>query len=153
MPSVLTRNQVLRNLCPNPHGMFWAGDTAQTISAGSAFRFNELRAFMHRLNRVTISCTIHIGTSHSFIYQDEEHRHLGLREDVKMFHLTTNYRSHAGIVNCADAVVQLIMRYWPESIDVLPQEVGFAPGPRPLFFGDEDPGELQRSLFRDSYVL
>lgn len=51
---------VLRNLCRNPHGMFWAGDTAQTISAGSAFRFNDLKAFMYRLEEVSqFSLSIH----------------------------------------------------------------------------------------------
>ncbi|KAG2090757.1 uncharacterized protein F5147DRAFT_787076 [Suillus discolor] len=30
----------LRQLCGNPDGLFWAGDTAQTISAGSSFRSN-----------------------------------------------------------------------------------------------------------------
>ncbi|KAI0757676.1 hypothetical protein C8Q80DRAFT_115242 [Daedaleopsis nitida] len=39
---------VLRRLCRNPHGMFWAGDTAQTISVGSAFRFNDLKSFLYR---------------------------------------------------------------------------------------------------------
>jgi hypothetical protein len=29
--------------------MFWAGDTAQTISAGSSFSFKELKAFQFRL--------------------------------------------------------------------------------------------------------
>ena len=40
---------VLRSLVRNPDGLFWAGDTAQTISVGSSFRFNDLKAFLHRL--------------------------------------------------------------------------------------------------------
>ena len=40
---------VLRFLVRNPHGLFWAGDTAQTISVGSSFRFNDLKAFLFRL--------------------------------------------------------------------------------------------------------
>ena len=40
---------VLRSLCRNPDGLFWAGDTAQTISVGSSFRFNDLKAFLFRL--------------------------------------------------------------------------------------------------------
>jgi len=39
---------VLRSLCRNPHGLFWAGDTAQQI-ASTAFRFSDLKAFLHRL--------------------------------------------------------------------------------------------------------
>ena len=33
--------------------MFWAGDTAQTISVGSAFRFNDLKAFLYRVEEVS----------------------------------------------------------------------------------------------------
>ena len=40
---------VLWAICKNPDGFFWAGDTAQTISAGSSFRFDDLKAFMHRV--------------------------------------------------------------------------------------------------------
>jgi hypothetical protein len=40
---------VLRRLCRNPDGLFWAGDTAQTISAGSSFRFDDLKAFLYRV--------------------------------------------------------------------------------------------------------
>src|SRR6266581_633485 len=39
---------VLRAICCNPDGQFWAGDTAQTISVGSSFRFDDLKAFLHR---------------------------------------------------------------------------------------------------------
>ncbi|KAG8902421.1 hypothetical protein FRC00_008572 [Tulasnella sp. 408] len=42
---------LLRTLCRNPHGLFFAGDTAQTISLGSTFRFSELKAFLYRLER------------------------------------------------------------------------------------------------------
>ena len=42
-------NSVLRSLVKNPDGLFWAGDTAQTISVGSSFRFNDLKAFLFRL--------------------------------------------------------------------------------------------------------
>jgi hypothetical protein len=44
-----TLPEVLRLLCGNSDGLFWAGDTAQTISAGSSFRFNDLKAFLYRL--------------------------------------------------------------------------------------------------------
>ena len=56
---------VLRTLCSNPLGLFWAGDTAQvsivhlriapslnyaqTISIGSSFKFSDLKAFQYRI--------------------------------------------------------------------------------------------------------
>jgi hypothetical protein len=39
---------VLRFLCRNPCGMFWAGDTAQQITS-TAFRFSDLKAFLYRI--------------------------------------------------------------------------------------------------------
>lgn len=40
---------VLRKLCHSPHGMFWAGDTAQTIALGSSFRFDDLKSYLFRI--------------------------------------------------------------------------------------------------------
>ncbi|KAG8877561.1 hypothetical protein FRB98_006657 [Tulasnella sp. 332] len=40
---------LLRSLCRSPHGLFFAGDTAQTISIGSSFRFDDLKAHLYRL--------------------------------------------------------------------------------------------------------
>lgn len=41
-------NVVIVSLCRNPDGFLWAGDTAQTISIGSTFSFNELGSFVYR---------------------------------------------------------------------------------------------------------
>lgn len=46
---------VMRALCQDIHGLFWAGDTAQTISVGSSFRFNDLKAFQYRIEVCTLS--------------------------------------------------------------------------------------------------
>jgi hypothetical protein len=55
---VLNSNvSVLRYICGNPNGLFWAGDTAQTISVGSSFRFKDHKAFLHRME-VIISVMI-----------------------------------------------------------------------------------------------
>ena len=50
-----------------------------------------------------------------------------------MFQLAINYRSHAGIVNCAHSVIELITKFWPYSIDILAQEQGEVDGLKPLF--------------------
>lgn len=50
--------QVLRSICRRPEGMFWAGDTAQTISAGSSFRFNNLTSFMFEVEVGSITITL-----------------------------------------------------------------------------------------------
>ncbi|KIN93343.1 hypothetical protein M404DRAFT_515786 [Pisolithus tinctorius Marx 270] len=106
----------LRSLCRNAEGLFWAGDTAQTISAGSSFRFADLKASIH--------CA-------------EAEGRLGIQKSCskpEMFELAINYRSHSGIVNCAQSVVKLITHFWPESIDVLKPERAMLGGPKPVFF-------------------
>ena len=53
-----------------------------------------------------------------------------------MFNLTTNYRSHAAIINTAHLAIELLTAYWPESIDVLPQEKGATNGARTIWEDD-----------------
>ena len=53
--------------------------------------------------------------------------------EPRFFQLTTNYRSHGGIVNCAEMVVRLIKHFWPRSIDALRQERGLVGGVKPIF--------------------
>jgi len=49
------------------------------------------------------------------------------------FQLTTNYRSHGGICDAADALIKVIRALFPNSIDHLEPEKGLVQGPRPLF--------------------
>jgi len=70
----------------------------------------------------------------------------------KMFQLTVNYRSHAGIVNCAHSVVSLITRFWPDAIDILAPERGVVDGAKPVFLArneDEEAGDFEQFLFGD----
>ncbi|KAI0757678.1 hypothetical protein C8Q80DRAFT_1134850 [Daedaleopsis nitida] len=123
---------VLRRLCRNPHGMFWAGDTAQTISVGSAFRFNDLKSFLYRY--------------------EEAHANPDKRVQPESFQLAVNYRSHAGIVNCAHSVIQLITEFWPHAIDVLAEERGMIDGLKPVFFSgwDQNTVRYEQFLFGES---
>ncbi|KAG8719695.1 hypothetical protein FRC08_002227 [Ceratobasidium sp. 394] len=123
--------KLLHNLSNNPHGIFMAGDTAQTISAGSSFRFEDLSAFLWRLEE-----------------QDEAVR-CGKRGAIHptLFHLAVNYRSHGGIVDCASSVVQLISDLFPYSIDKLSKETGLIDGPKPIFFSGWDRGVVRFEQF------
>ncbi|KAG1841503.1 hypothetical protein F4604DRAFT_1961164 [Suillus subluteus] len=117
--NLLIDAMVLRRLCRNSDGLFWAGDTAQTISAGSSFRFNDLKAFVYRMERRSSSVT-------------------PTGAQPMMFQLATNYRSHNGIVNCAHSVIELITKFWPNAIDHLQPEKGLVDGAQPVFFTDVD---------------
>jgi hypothetical protein len=50
------------------------------------------------------------------------------------FQLSTNYRSHGGIVDCSNSVIEIIKRFWPHSIDNLQPERGVVGGVKPAFF-------------------
>jgi hypothetical protein len=69
-----------------------------------------------------------------------------------MFQLAVNYRSHSGIVNCAHSVIELIMNFWPSSIDRLAPETGVAYGHEPFFFTNQDgqSAQLLEFLFGNS---
>lgn len=142
---MLTRFPVLRNLCRNPDGLFWAGDTAQTISVGSSFRFNDLKSFLYRLEVRSVShgiwLTAHVRLQTSMAGSP--------CSPPPSFQLTINYRSHGGIVRCAHSVVQLITKFWPHAIDVLAEEKGIIDGLKPVFFSgwDQDSGEYEQFLF------
>ncbi|KAJ7836348.1 hypothetical protein B0H14DRAFT_2794293 [Mycena olivaceomarginata] len=126
---------VLRSICYNPNGLFWAGDTAQTISVGSSFRFNELKAFLYRIEQRRLETNKYPELSHQPVWQP------------RTFQLTINYRSHAGIVNCAHTVIEVITLFWPYSIDVLDRERGTVDGLRPVFFTGFDSGNVQYEQF------
>ncbi|KIJ59804.1 hypothetical protein HYDPIDRAFT_118051 [Hydnomerulius pinastri MD-312] len=124
---------LLRLICRNPEGLFWAGDTAQTISAGSSFRFDDLKAFLYRIE------------------QDQSTNLIGERTiaDPTAFQLAVNYRSHGGIVNCAHSVIERITRFWPDAIDGLQPEHGIVDGLKPVFFHgwDRDTVRYEQFLF------
>ncbi len=50
--------------------------------------------------------------------------------------LVTNFRSHAGILQCASAVLDLMFRLFPGSASVLGKDEGLCSGPRPAFLLD-----------------
>jgi len=53
------------------------------------------------------------------------------------FQLLTNYRSHGGIVECANAIIQLLQRF-PRAIDLLRPEAGIIGKELPKFFHGDD---------------
>ena len=49
-----------------------------------------------------------------------------------IYNLTQNFRTHSGIIEVANSVVQLLVKIFPYSIDALPPEVSREEGPRPI---------------------
>ncbi|KAL0573766.1 hypothetical protein V5O48_008193 [Marasmius crinis-equi] len=119
---------LMRLLCRNPTGLFWAGDTAQTISVGSSFRFNDLKSFLYRVEQESFKDEARPG-------------------EPQTFQLTTNYRSHSGILNCAHTVIELIVKFWPYSIDILQPGKGLVDGIKPVFFRGWDQSNVRYEQF------
>ncbi|KAH8984683.1 hypothetical protein EDB92DRAFT_2117026 [Lactarius akahatsu] len=129
--NLLIDAKLLRAICCNPDGQFWAGDTAQTISVGSSFRFDDLKAFLHR-NEERIK--------QQFVQMAEPRQ-------PRSFQLVTNFRSHGGIVSCAHSVIVLVTKFWPYAIDILPEEKGIIDGIKPVFFSGWDQDNVRYESF------
>ena len=74
---------------------------------------------------------------HLLTFTQTELYHGATPADPKTYELVVNHRSHGGIVNCARSVTDLIMLYWPHSIDILQPERAFVDGPKPMFFSNQ----------------
>ncbi|XP_064596809.1 TPR and ankyrin repeat-containing protein 1-like [Liolophura sinensis] len=107
---------LLIGLCQNPNEMFFTGDTAQGIMCGISFRFSDLKSL--------------------FFYASRSLRAMGKHQAVKVpekvYQLTHNYRSHAGILTLASSVVDLMVEFFPETFDQLGRDQGLFSGPLPV---------------------
>eukprot|EP00548_Thalassiothrix_antarctica_P009031 CAMPEP_0194155752 /NCGR_PEP_ID=MMETSP0152-20130528/65748_1 /TAXON_ID=1049557 /ORGANISM="Thalassiothrix antarctica, Strain L6-D1" /LENGTH=1150 /DNA_ID=CAMNT_0038862877 /DNA_START=111 /DNA_END=3563 /DNA_ORIENTATION=+ len=90
----------------NYKAMFFAGDTAQTVSQGVDFRFEEIR---------------------SIVYGISEGR-FRLQRPEK---LTRNFRSHNGILSVSNLVLDKLHAAFPAAASKLPPDTGLVLGPRP----------------------
>ena len=95
---------------------------------------------------------------YSVIPQRDQSSHLTQERSVAdpvMFQLAKNYRSHGGIVDCAQSVIERIMHFWPDAIDSLKPEHGTVAGWKPVFFHswDQDTVRYEQFLFGESYVV
>ncbi|KAI9510706.1 hypothetical protein F5148DRAFT_1177323 [Russula earlei] len=115
---LLIDTRLIISLCRNPDGLLWAGDTAQTISVGSTFTFKQLGASVYR-------------------YQRSIRALRGTPRQPEGFQLLKNYRSHGGIVKCANAIIRLLQRF-PSAIDHLQPEAGVVGKELPIFFHGDD---------------
>ena len=117
---------LLIRCCRSPNEMFFTGDTAQSIMRGIAFRFEDLKSLFHHAKEAA----------------DMIDHPLQLRVPKKLYQLTYNYRSHAGILNLASSVVDLLLHYFPESFDKLKKDEGLFDGPRPVLIKSCSPSDL-----------
>ncbi|MCO5580609.1 hypothetical protein L7F22_034479 [Adiantum nelumboides] len=109
-------------LCSNPkEGYIFAGDTAQTIAPGIAFRFQEARSLFYTDFRTAAW----MGAEHV-----SEKRGKGIIPGF--FRLTHNFRTHIGVVNMANSIVRLLYYFFPQNIDKLDPETSLVRGQLPV---------------------
>ena len=117
--------------CREPNGLFFTGDTAQSIMRGVAFRFSDLNSLFYYVQKKRCSVAI----------------------PRKMHRLTLNFRSHSKILELASSIIDLMSKYFPGSFDVLPSDMGMFPGPIPVLISScrqEDLMELFSSNEREA---
>ena len=118
---------LLIRCCRSPNELFFTGDTAQSIMRGIAFRFEDLKTLFHHAKKAAAIKEGH----HNFI-----------RVPKKLYQLTHNYRSHAGILRLASSVVDLLLHYFPNSFDRLQKDEGLFEGPNPVLLEACSPTDL-----------
>ena len=109
--------KLLFTLLPNGRGFYFAGDTAQTISHDSHFRFQDLKSLFFD----------HFGAAARAVGQ------LQFAQPT-LFTLAQNFRSHQGIVSLAATIMHMLWNGFPEMVDKLEPEIGVQGGPSPIFF-------------------
>ncbi|CAE7493633.1 TRANK1, partial [Symbiodinium sp. CCMP2456] len=100
---------LMMRVLPNPQAIVFVGDTCQTVSSETDFRFKDLRSCVKEIFYPTSS-----------------------PEVVKeLWSLLVNYRSHDGIVQASNHIVSLLEELFPMTIDKLPPAMGQNAGPPP----------------------
>ena len=114
---------LLIHCCRDSNGLFFSGDTAQSIMKGVSFRFADLKSLFYR---ESLQRTVIVPN--------------------QIYHLTCNYRSHSGIVDLASSVVGLLQHFFPISFDRLAKEQGLFPGPKPVLIDSSNFAYLAKLL-------
>ncbi|CAJ1417193.1 unnamed protein product [Effrenium voratum] len=114
---------LIMQVVKSPENLIFVGDTCQTVSTETDFRFQDL-----------ISC---------FTQVLEE-------QPPKLKSLLINYRSHDGIVQAANKIVKLLEILYPKTIDRLDPAMGQNRGPQPERIGLEGLRRIFRELSRSS---
>ena len=139
-----TRRQALVNTflaaCADPNSLFLAGDTCQTISKGvGGFRFEDLRSMFFQERQQQLS----VNNPRRLFAGDPR-----LINTPPLMQLGTNYRSHNGILRCANVLVSLLVELFPSSVDRMRLEESKTPGDAPILLPDVTPLELYMLIHR-----
>ncbi|GMH41224.1 hypothetical protein BSKO_09134 [Bryopsis sp. KO-2023] len=108
----------------DPNGLFYCGDTCQTISRGVGFRFDDIKTLLYK----------------------EARRHKQKVGEPTIQNLLVNCRTHSGILNVACSIVDLLGNYFPQFMDKLRREKSFFKGPEPYLMESKNPEDILNLL-------
>ncbi|KAK8484172.1 hypothetical protein V6N13_122280 [Hibiscus sabdariffa] len=136
----LTMRQIalFKHVCKNvSEGFVFCGDTAQTISKGIDFRFEDIRSLFYNEFVLGSKCeTNHVKKEKGQI--------------SKCFHLSQNFRTHVGILMLAQSVIDLLYRFFPSFVDVLSPETSLINGEAPIWLESDCEDNVVAKMFADN---
>ncbi|PWA85985.1 uvrD-like Helicase, ATP-binding domain, P-loop containing nucleoside triphosphate hydrolase [Artemisia annua] len=107
---------LFKYICQNvEEGFIFAGDTAQTIARGIDFRFQDIRSLFYK---EFLSTAIFRKQGKSLV------------SEIKQ--LKQNFRTHAGVLDLAQSVIDILYCYFVHSIDNLEPETSLISGEAPV---------------------
>ncbi|KAL8238273.1 hypothetical protein R6Q59_019354 [Mikania micrantha] len=107
---------LFKYICQNVYdGFVFAGDTAQTIARGIDFRFQDIKSLFFK----------EFLSSRTAKKQEK-----GLVSEI--FQLKQNFRTHAGVLDLAQSVIDILYCYFSYSIDILEPETSLISGEAPV---------------------
>ncbi|XP_039121412.1 LOW QUALITY PROTEIN: uncharacterized protein LOC120258127 [Dioscorea cayenensis subsp. rotundata] len=133
---------LLKCICSNyEEGFVFAGDTAQTIAKGVDFRFENIRSLFYKefLSESTLKCQKNVKGN--------------LNHSSNKFLLNQNFRTHVGVLDLAQSVIDLLYEYFPLSVDKLPPEISLVHGEAPVILQSEDGDNAIMTIFGDGEKL
>lgn len=102
---------LFKYVCRNVHeGFSFSGDTAQAIAKGIGFRFEDIRCLFFK----------------KFLLGS------GRGKMSKIFQLSENFRTHAGVLDLAQSVIDVLCRFFPLFVDALNPETSQISGELPI---------------------
>lgn len=130
----LTQSEIalIMNIIKDPNNLFLSGDTAQTISKGIGFRFEDIRSLFYCFGNGELK--YHNNDSFMKIITPAINQ------------LSYNYRSHSNILNVAADTLKLLQYLFPDSIDKLEGDKGLFNGPTPIYINQHDKTKLLSSF-------
>ncbi|KAK8549818.1 hypothetical protein V6N13_055384, partial [Hibiscus sabdariffa] len=136
----LTMRQIalFKHVCKNvSEGFVFCGDTAQTISKGIDFRFEDIRSLFYNEFVLGSKCeTNNVKKEKGQI--------------SKCFHLSQNFRTHVGVIRLAQSVIDLLYRFFPSFVDMLGPETSLINGEAPIWLESDSEDNVVAKMFADN---